>query len=239
MNTQGARRPRFTLIELLVVIAIVAILAGMLLPVLAKAREKARRANCASNLKQIGLSLLMYSGDHNTWFPLGAPDGTVVQKVLDTTLSSATRQRLTEAQAKTPDPYTFDGGLEINSLVLLAEGDYLQPGKVWSCPSADVPWEVPGGNYYIDLSWCPRDDASITASGSTDPARVFLGLDGGSYTDLLALLAGFGIGEINHGTGAFITSDAQYDWLNVIYADGHVDGISDVESLNDVLLPVP
>ena len=63
------KRSGFTLIELLVVIAIIAILAAILFPVFAKAREKARQAACSSNEKQLALGLIMYAGDNDDRWP--------------------------------------------------------------------------------------------------------------------------------------------------------------------------
>src|SRR5881392_3401264 len=60
----------FTLIELLVVIAIIAILAAILFPVFAQAREKARQASCQSNLKQIGNAVMMYVQDYDEVYPI-------------------------------------------------------------------------------------------------------------------------------------------------------------------------
>ncbi len=63
------RRSGFTLVELLVVIAVIAVLAALLLPVFARAREAARKNACASNLRQIGLAFAMYVGDYDECFP--------------------------------------------------------------------------------------------------------------------------------------------------------------------------
>jgi len=88
---RGSRRAGFTLIELLVVIAIIAILAAILFPVFAKAREKARQTSCASNLKQMGTSLIMYEQDYDeaaialqagvAWDAVGATGLPWIQKV--------------------------------------------------------------------------------------------------------------------------------------------------------------
>ena len=66
------RRKGFTLIELLVVIAIIAILAAILFPVFARAREKARQTSCLNNVKQLALAVVMYVQDYDDKFPLGA-----------------------------------------------------------------------------------------------------------------------------------------------------------------------
>jgi prepilin-type N-terminal cleavage/methylation domain-containing protein len=91
-----SRRTGFTLIELLVVIAIIAILAALLLPALAKAKQKAQLAQCLSNLKQLGLTMTMYTGDHGEKFPYsgrGFPQMPLVDllKVLDPYISTNNR----------------------------------------------------------------------------------------------------------------------------------------------------
>ncbi len=99
----------FTLIELLVVIAIIAILAAILFPVFARARENARRTSCQSNLKQIGLGLLQYVGDYDETLPFSF---------------FGTSGNSTPA-GSTPDNYKWMDAIQ----------PYLKSEQVFNCPS--------------------------------------------------------------------------------------------------------
>jgi prepilin-type N-terminal cleavage/methylation domain-containing protein len=157
----------FTLIELLVVIAIIAILAALLLPALAKAKEQGKRTACLNNMKQMGMAFQMYMGDNSDIIPLSAltdeGNSDTYYVSYDDLLASYLGIPLTQAEMI---DYSFPVG---------------KPSKILLCPSDDV---VRDGGYPPRTYTMPRPNGVSYGDGSTNfgTGTVFYFWAGRPYT---------------------------------------------------------
>jgi prepilin-type N-terminal cleavage/methylation domain-containing protein/prepilin-type processing-associated H-X9-DG protein len=148
-------RSAFTLIELLVVIAIIAILAAILFPVFAQAREKARQASCTSNERQIGLAILAYAQDYDETLPLGS--------YMDPTNTSPT------PWMNIVDPYV-KGGYPTK-----ASDSGTKTYGIYACPSFDasIIGNRPSHSYAVNQFFMPSHiNEAIPVWGKPAPATL-------------------------------------------------------------------
>jgi prepilin-type N-terminal cleavage/methylation domain-containing protein/prepilin-type processing-associated H-X9-DG protein len=224
----GGRESGFTLIELLVVIAIIAILAGILFPVFAQAREKARATTCLSNQKQIGMAMLMYAEDY---------DEVVVPWVQAVNYAGQPRrERLWSGKLQ---PYIKNGG------GFPASGAFVCPSyseaslkKASNHPDCNGPGAL--DPYFPPLEMYAHYGIAFAVSGGTgtqtDPFYHFPGSQATNVTRLPAVLrpaetaiisdgvtmVGGGFFVITHGCEA---AEMHQEGGNFIFLDGHAKRI--------------
>lgn len=205
-SSTGRNHKAFTLIELLVVIAIIAILAAILFPVFARARENARRSSCQSNLKQIGLGALQYSQDYDEKIiPVLDHVGAGLQgwtNLIQPYIKS--KQLLFCPSGPSPDPTDLNG-------VLLAPS-YGMNVKT----QLDYNASVVGFN------------GTVSLAAINNPAELLLFVDNRRPND--TVLPGYYSAWYHYTTdlnGVYISNvglphPIHFDGANVAYADGHV-----------------
>ena len=200
---QFLKRRGFTLIELLVVIAIIAILAAILFPVFAQAREKARQTTCLSNEKQIGTAVMMYTQDYDEILPQTGWQGPCTNPI-NVTQASDNYWSGTYAFPLACGPYLknwqvfacpsdkYKGGwakltsycYEAQLLAVGMPGAYVGMRNVPGAMEKDFPLSY-AGNYYLNKVYQGRGTAfqMYSLAEITCPSNVFFDTEVGSYLD--------------------------------------------------------
>lgn len=163
-------RKGFTLIELLVVIAIISILAAILFPVFARARENARRTSCMSNLKQIGLGFMQYTQDYDEKFPPALACGTW----------SDTSTRIIDTNpAKPSGHFRVSTGGPLNNWVTWMDYifPYVKSLQLFRCSSATNTSYIPSYGYNRLIGLPTSCTGGVTLSQIQRPAELVLTMD--------------------------------------------------------------
>jgi len=200
------KKQGFTLIELLVVIAIIAILAAMLLPALARAREQARRAVCISNLKQIGLAMKMYSQDYREFFPRTS---SAIGVATTESTAAASFNLLYPKYISAEKTFICPSDLDAKTLAFTTE-EAAQIGGTDDVLNSDQ-----DGCSYAYAMACNEQTAVDTVLAVDKARAVAADYSTESSAWDVARLADSGQGGINH----------KADGVNALYVGGHVKWI--------------
>ena len=206
------------MIELLVVIAIIVILGGLLLASISKARERARRAMCANNLRQLGVAHLNYASDYRDWLVVAPP-----------AITNTMANGIYGVWSDTGSSAYLAGFFGVGRLT---KANYLANGRALYCPSwtlqaytfddTDYGWPANGnfsskiwvaGNYHY------RCTLDLLGTGTPRPPRTIDRPSTAIMADAFANVFGANAASYNHKSG-----------YNVLYLDGHVGWVDDPES---------